>query len=271
MVSFFLQQIADETRLSREEVVRIFDEVAGSFLSEVFGYDVDFFLEKGVFYIYKDSGIVCEPLSSLSKSIIKGIIARVKREVRRRCEEEYLFRIYRVVRRRIKTLVQGRVVGKKGRDYYVEFFLENDAVLPGRENLIHLVGVCSFADTTISDRKSLKIGDTKFFLLKNCYLERFNNLLRLVVILSRMSKTFVKKLFSHFGVDEKDILDVKRGFYRAKGKRRVFKTVVYAKNKLPKEVIRQVAKEIDEEVIVKYGKVTLQAIESKKVHKGGML
>lgn len=262
MVSFFLQQIADETRLSREEVVRIFDEVAGSFLSEVFRCDVDFFLEKGVFFIYKDSGIVCEPLSSLSKSIIKGIIARVKREVRRRCEEEYLFRIYRVVRRRIKSLVQGRVIGKKGRDYYVEFFLENDVVLADRESSIHLVGMCPLADTTISDRKILKIGDTRFFLLKNCYFEKSAGLLRFVVVLSRSSKSFVKRLFGYYGVDEDEIVEVKRV---------PFKTVVYAKNKLPKEVIRQVAKEIDEEVIVKYGKVTLQAIESKKVHKGGML
>jgi len=237
-----LKELEDSYFLPEEDIKRIFEETAGEFLSRVFKHEVDFvFSDPPKFYIYKPDEVVEEPVEKLKKSLVRGMVSHVKRELKRRYEIEFLWKIYVKVKRQIKTLVEGKILGKNGRDYYVEFFLENE------ENPLRplkLVGTCPLMDTTFSDRKNFKPGMKKLFLIKNCYAEAVGNTMRLAVILSRQSKTFIKKLFALHGVSEDEIIRVER---------KPFRVLVYTKNKIPKEVIREVSREIDEGVIVRYG------------------
>ena len=171
----FWNEIAKEYDLSREEVKRVFDEVVSSFLTEVFGVDVEFFVEKGVFYVYKDEGIEVTPISELALSLVKGIKARVKKELRKRCEEERVLRVYRFLKRKIKTLVWGRVIGVVDGGVYVEFKLD-DVFFSGSG---YLIGFCPKESLSFFDRERLKRGVCKHFMIKNVYLERRAGFLRL--------------------------------------------------------------------------------------------
>lgn len=238
-----LEELEDSFSLPQEDIRRIFEETASEFLSKVLKYDVDFFLEKDPkFYIYKDDEVVIEPVEKLSKNVVRGIIAHVKKELRKKCELELLWKVYVKVKRRIKSLVKGKIIMKSGRDYYVEFFIEDD------ENPLkplRLIGTCLYMDTTYSDRKNFRAGLEKYFMIKNCYAESIGNTTRLVTLLSRQSKTFIKKLFVMHGIPEDEIVRVERKPYRV---------LVYTKNRIPKEIIREVSREIDEGVIVRYGR-----------------
>jgi len=238
-----LKELEDSYSLPQEDIRRIFEETAGEFLSRVFKHDVDFFLsDDPKFYIYKPDDVVVEPAFKLSKNVVRGMIAHVKKELRKRCELELLWKIYVKIKRRIKSLVKGRIIMKSGRDYYVEFFIEDD------ENplkSLRLIGTCLYMDTTYSDRKNFKTGLEKYFMIKNCCAESIGSTTRLVTLLSRQSRTFIKKLFEIHGIPEEEIIRVERKPYRV---------LVYTRNKVPKEIIREVSREIDEGVIVRYGR-----------------
>jgi len=238
-----LKELEELYFLPEEEVRRIFEETASEFLSRVFKHDVDFVLsDPPRFYIYKPHEVVEEPVDKLKKSLVKGIISQVKKELKRRYEIEFLWKIYRKVKRRIKTLVEGRILGKNGNSYYMEIFIEDD------ENPLkplRLIGICPLMDTTFSDRKNFKPGMRKLFLIKNCYAEAVGSTMRLTVVLSRQSRSFIKKLFESHGVPEEEIIRIER---------KPYKVIVYSRSRISKEVIRSVGREIDEGVIVRYEK-----------------
>jgi len=237
-----LEELGELYSIPLDDAKRLFEETAAEFLTQVFKYEADFVLsDDPKFYLFKPNEVVVEPATNLNKGIVKGMIAYVKRELRKRFELELLWKTYVKARRKIKTVVKGKIFAKSGRDYYVNFTLDDE------ENPLkplELVGICLYEDTTYSDRKNFALGVEKLFMIKNCYTESLENTLRLVVLLTRQSKTFVKKLFVMHGVPENEILRIER---------KPFKVLVYAKRKLPKEVIREVSREIDEGVIVRYG------------------
>ncbi len=231
-------ELIQEFKLDRIEIQRIFEEEAEKYLGSVFGYDVSVVLEKGGFYVYKDREIVFEDFSVLKKDFLKGLIVRVRKELRRRSEEEFIWRYYRFFRRRIKELVKGKIIGKKGRDFYVEFEYEN-GVLKER-----FIGIVNLADLTHSDRERIRRKERMefWFGIKNVLVEDQWGVMRLKVILTRQSLFFIEKLFRLFGYGGK-ILRIKRVPYKVK---------VWVEERVEKEVIKAVAREIKENVKVSF-------------------
>lgn len=237
-----INEIADEYGVSRDIVIDSAEEIMRRACFEFFGgIEADVFLREEGFklFLFKEEEIVELGLNDLKKGIIKDLIARLRKELRRRCEEEIIWNVYRKFKKEIKNLVKGKVIHFNGKEFFVEF-TDNF----GKK----FIGICSKADMPFSGRdrwKEWKLkGEEKYFGIKNVLVEEVGGVLRLKIMLTRQSKFVVEKLFRLFGYGGK-IYEIKRVPYKVK---------VWVEEKVPKEVIRNVAKELDEGVIVRYGR-----------------
>jgi len=252
----WLEEVGKEYGFTQNEVVWIFDEVAGRFLSEVFGYEVEFFCEKGVFCVFKEEDVQRESVEVLSKGIIKGICARFKEEIKRRSEEEWVLKYYRLIKRRIKSLVKGRLILKKGDDWYVEFEVEDERFM-GVSKRVRLIGVCPKRHQRFSDRIYFKNGMEKWFMIKDCSIEKIDTNYKLKILLSRRSKIFFSLFLEKEG--GKGVFDIL--CVRKHGEPVV---VILAKEKIEKRCIEKLRREIQEKVIVKYGKEAKNLLWEKR-------
>ncbi|MFN4131716.1 MAG: hypothetical protein ACK4GE_01410 [Caldimicrobium sp.] len=237
-----IDEVANEYGVSRDVICEVAEGIMRSGIMEFFGgIETDVFLRNGDLKVilFKEEEIVELGINDLKKGVIKGLIAKLRKDLRKKCEEEIIWGVYRKFKGKIKELVKGKVIHFNGSEYYVEFLDEF-----GKK----FIGICNKADMPYSGRdrwREWKLkGEERYFGVKNVLVEDAFGFLRLKIMLTRQSKFVVEKLFRLFGYSG-CIYEIKRVPYKVK---------VWVEERVPREVIRSVARELDEEVIVRYGR-----------------
>jgi len=138
----------------------------------------------------------------------------------------------------------------------VEFEVEDERFM-GVGDRVRLIGVCPKSEQGFSDRVRFKKGMEKWFMVKNCWIEKHGKNYKLQVILSRHSKAFFSAFLEKEGVKGIiDILRIKRDDEPV--------VLIFSKEKIEKRRIEKLKQEIQEKVIVKYGKEAKELLWEKR-------